>query len=265
MNVDQDHQLSGLVIGAAISVHRDLGPGVVEVAYEAALALKLQTLGIAHACQVPLAIRYRGTLLDCGYRYDLLVESRLPIELKAVEQILPIHQAQLLTYLRLGAHPLGLLINFDVPVLKDGIQRMALTRLPPASTQPPGDDIERENPITAEILSSAAEVYRVLGPGLLRSAYEECLCHELKLRHISHVRQRLLPLHFEGHDLAQNASLPLLVDGTVPVVCLSTSHSTRLDECRLLARLRQTGWPYGLLINFNSPTLRQGVSRIALR
>ena len=171
----------------------------------------------------------------------------------------------MLTYLRLGAHPLGLLINFDVPVLKDGIQRMALTRLPPDSTQPPGDDIDRDDPVAAEILSSAAEVHRVLGPGLLRSAYEECLCHELKLRHISHARQHLLPLHFEGHDLAQNASLPLLVDGTVPVVCLCTPHSTQLDECRLLARLRQTGWPFGLLINFNFPTLLAGVRRIALR
>jgi len=235
-----------------------------EAAYEAALALKLHSLGIAHACQVPLPICYRGATLDCGYRYDLLIESRLPIELKAVEQILPIHQAQLLTYLRLGAHPLGLLINFEVPVLKDGIQRMALTRLPPASAQPPGDDIDRGDPVSAEILSSAEEVHRVLGPGLLRSAYEECLCHELTQRKIAHVRQRCLPLQFEGHDLAQHASLPLVVDGTVPVVCLSTPHLTRLHECRLLARLRQTGWPFGLLINFNSSMLLTGVRRITL-
>jgi GxxExxY protein len=129
MDVDADHQTTGAVIGAAIAVHRELGPGLDEEAYEASLALKLHSLDIAHTCQAPLRIDYRGTSLDCGYRYDLLIDARLPIELKAVEQILPIHQAQLLTYMRLGSHPLGLLINFDVPVLKEGIQRMALTRI----------------------------------------------------------------------------------------------------------------------------------------
>lgn len=264
MNVDQDNQTTGAIIGAAIAVHRDLGPGLEEAAYEAALELKLHGLGIAHACQVPLRITYRGISLDCGYRYDLLVDSRLPIELKAVEQVLPIHQAQLLTYLRLGAHPLGLLINFDVPVLKDGIQRMVLTRLPPAAESSAVERGDQFDPVSVEILSCATEVYRTLGLGLLRSAYEECLCHELKQRNIAHVRQRSLPLQFEGRDLAQHAHLPLVVGETIPVICLSSPQITPLHECRLLARLRQTGWPFGWLINFNSPTLETGIRRITL-
>lgn len=264
MNVDQDHLTTGAIIGAAIAVHRDLGPGVDEAAYEAALSNKFHSLGIAHACQVPLRICYRGTSLDCGYRYDLLVESRLPIELKAVEQILPIHQAQLLTYLRLGAHPLGLLINFEVPVLKDGIRRMVLTRLPTAAARSRINHGDSFDPVSAEILSSAQEVYRDLGPGLLRSAYEECLCHELKQRKVAHVRQRAIPLSFEGRELPQHAHLPLVVAGTVPVVCLSAPQLTPLHECRLLARLRQTGWPFGLLINFNSSTFQTGIRRITL-
>ena len=264
MDVDSDHQTTGAVIGAAIAVHRELGPGVDEAAYEGALALKLQALGIAHTCQAPLRINYRGTSLDCGYRYDLLVDPRLPIELKAVEQILPIHQAQLLTYMRLGSHPLGLLINFDVPVLKEGIQRMALTRLPPTAAVSSVDHGVHLDFASAEILASAEEVHRTLGPGLLRSAYEECLCHEFRQRGVAHERQRALPLQFEGRDLAHHAHLSLVVGETVPVVCVSAPQLTRLHECRLLARLRQTGWSFGWLINFNSPTLQTGIRRIAL-
>ncbi len=264
MDVDHEHQTTGAVIGAAIAVHRELGPGVDEAAYEAALALKLRALGIAHACQVPLRLNYRGASLDCGYRYDLLIDSRLPIELKAVERILPMHEAQLLTYMRLGTHPLGLLINFDVPVLKDGVQRMALTRLAPAAVFSSVDDGEPLDVVSAEILASAGEVHRTLGPGLLRSAYEECLCHELTQRSVVHERQRALPLQFEGHDLTRHAHLSLVVGEQVPVVCLSVPQLTRLHECRLLSRLRQTGWPFGWLINFNSPTLQTGIRRITL-
>ena len=153
MDVDADHQTTGAVIGAAIAVHRELGPGLDEKAYEASLALKLHSLHIAHTCQAPLRIDYRGASLDCGYRYDLLIDARLPIELKAVEQILPIHQAQLLTYMRMGSHPLGLLINFDVPVLKEGIQRMALTRLPPAAAVYSVDHGVHLDVASAEILT----------------------------------------------------------------------------------------------------------------
>jgi GxxExxY protein len=103
MNVDQDNQLTRTVIGAAITVHRLLGPGVDELAYEEALSTELTDLALAHERQKPLPIVYKGVTLDCGFRLDLLVEDRLPLELKAVETILPIHEAQLLTYMRFVA------------------------------------------------------------------------------------------------------------------------------------------------------------------
>ena len=264
MNVDHNNQTTGTIIGAAIAVHRDLGPGLDEATYETALSLKLHSLGIPHVCQVPLSIRYRGTTLDCGYRYDLLVDSRLPVELKAIEAILPIHQAQLLTYLRLGSHPLGLLMNFDVPTLKGGIKRMALSRPPTSGEQCSSDVGVRLDALSVEILAGAFDVHQVLGPGLLRSAYEECLCYELKLRKLPHVRQHIMQIEFEGRILPQPASLPIVVGGSVPVVCLSAGKLTRLHECRLLARLRQTGWPFGFLINFNTPDFQSGVRCIAL-
>jgi GxxExxY protein len=119
-------QLTEAVIGACIEVHRNTGPGLLESAYEQCLCRELSLWGIEFALQVPLPVGYKGVLLDCGYRVDLLVEGRLLIELKSVEAILPIHEAQVLTYLRLGGWQVGLLINFNVRLLKDGIKRMVL-------------------------------------------------------------------------------------------------------------------------------------------
>ncbi|MGB9631862.1 MAG: GxxExxY protein [Chloroflexaceae bacterium] len=117
-------QLSGEIIGAAIDVHRALGPGLLESAYEACLGYELSLRGIAYARQVALPVVYKGVTLDCGYRLDLLVGDLVIVEIKAVEAIEPIHNAQLLTYLRLKGLWLGLLINFNVPVLKQGIKRL---------------------------------------------------------------------------------------------------------------------------------------------
>jgi len=111
-------------IGAAITVHRALGPGLLESAYEAALAFELTDRGLSVERQKPLPVRYRDVLLDCGYRLDLLVQDAVVIEIKAVEALLPIHRAQLLTYLKLSGCRVGLLINFNVKVLKNGIVRM---------------------------------------------------------------------------------------------------------------------------------------------
>lgn len=264
MNVDQDSQLTGEVIGAAIAVHRSLGPGVDEAACEAALSRKLGRLGIAHECQRAMPIAYKGVTLDCGFRLDVLVEHRLPLELKAVEVLLPIHHAQLLTYLRLGGFPLGLLLNFEVALLKDGVHRLVQTRQRPplaaASDEPDG----RFDALSREILSAAVAVHGELGPGLLRSAYEECLCHELKLRQIRFSRRHPLPLVFEGEALAVAAELPLLVEARVPVFCLSVTSLTALHEATLLARLRQGNFPYGLLLNFNSESLAHSTRRLTL-
>jgi GxxExxY protein len=117
--------LTEQVIGTCIDIHRHLGPGLLESAYEECLCYELAQLGIRFERQKPLPVKYKSVNLDCGYRLDLVVQDRVILELKAVESLLPIHEAQLLTYLRLSGFTLGLLINFNVSVLKNGIKRVA--------------------------------------------------------------------------------------------------------------------------------------------
>ncbi len=116
--------LTEKIIGAAIEVHRILGPGLLESAYEEALCYELSRSGIRFERQIQLPVRYKGLRLDCGYRIDLVVEDAVIIELKAIDELLPIHSAQLLTYLKASQKQIGLLINFNVPVLKRGLKRM---------------------------------------------------------------------------------------------------------------------------------------------
>ncbi len=118
--------LSERIIGCAIEVHRELGPGLLENVYESALAHELGARGLRFRRQHPVTVTYKGAELEAEYWIDLLVEDRVIVELKAVESILPIHEAQLMTYLRLADKRLGLLINFNVPLLKDGITRRVL-------------------------------------------------------------------------------------------------------------------------------------------
>jgi GxxExxY protein len=122
----QRDSLTEKVIGAAIEVHRALGPGLLESAYEECLCWELSSIDLKFKRQVDLPVIYKKVKLDCGYRMDLVIENNLIVEIKTVEKILAIHQAQLLTYLRLSGCRTGLLINFNVPVLKDGIKRMRL-------------------------------------------------------------------------------------------------------------------------------------------
>ena len=124
--IDRDrlNDLSYLVRGLCTKVHRILGPGLLESAYEEALAYELTKAGITFARQQAMPLLYEGIPLDCGYRLDFDVEGILILELKTVAELLPVHHAQLLTYLKLGNRPLGLLINFNVPVLKNGIRRV---------------------------------------------------------------------------------------------------------------------------------------------
>jgi len=119
----EQEQLTEAIIGAAIDVHRELGPGLLESAYEVCLCHELHLRGLHFQRQVELPVGYKGLKLDCGYRLDIVVEEQVVLELKSIEQILPIHQAQLLTYLRLSGRKIGLLINFNVAVLKNGIVR----------------------------------------------------------------------------------------------------------------------------------------------
>src|SRR5271154_2279083 len=113
------NELTKEVIGACIEVHRNTGPGLLESACEQCLCRELSMRGIPFQSQVPLPVNYKGALLDCGYRVDLLIDGQLLVELKSVDKIQPIHEAQLLTYLRLGGWKVGLLINFNVKVLAD--------------------------------------------------------------------------------------------------------------------------------------------------
>jgi GxxExxY protein len=112
------------LVGAAIEVHRRLGPGLLESAYQTCLCRELLIRGIGFQSQVPLPVEYRGLLLDCGYRLDLVVNDSIIIEVKAVRRVLPIHRAQVLTYLKLTKYRLGLLINFNVEVLRSGLYRI---------------------------------------------------------------------------------------------------------------------------------------------
>ena len=121
---DRLDQITRRIIGAAIEVHRHLGPGLLESAYESCLVFELKELGFAVEQQKPLPVTYKGMVLDCGYRLDLVVEDEVIVELKAVEQLTAIFEAQLLSYLRLTGKKVGLLINFHVPVLKNGIKRI---------------------------------------------------------------------------------------------------------------------------------------------
>lgn len=123
----QRSELNGLshrVIGLCIEVHRELGPGLLESAYEEALAYELAVAGVGFERQKDMPLLYKGVKLDCGYRLDMIIAGELILELKTVNELLPVHHAQLLTYLKLERRSLGLLINFNVPVLKSGVRRV---------------------------------------------------------------------------------------------------------------------------------------------
>lgn len=274
MSTDQLNALSGRVIGAAIEVHRELGPGLDEPDYEVALSAELTAQGIGHKRQQPLPVIYKGIALDCGYRMDVLVEGVLILELKSVVAIHPIHEAQLLTYLRLSDRKLGLLMNFDVPLLKEGIRRKVLGL--------EEDDVRKQGPSTMEglvepsrrqdrnsfdalsnhVLGAAIEVHRQLGRGLLKSAYEECVAHELSLRGTPFERKKPVVARFRDISLPKPVEIDMVVAGTLPLMFASVTDIPTLFEARLLGRLKLGNWPFGLLLNFNGDTLSEGVRRI---
>ena len=120
------NELTYEMIGSAIEVHKSLGPGLLESTYRECLCRELSLRGISFRRECGVPLRYKGIRLDCGYRVDLLVADLVVVEIKAIEALAPVHDAQLLTYLRVGGWKLGLLINFNVAVLKDGIRRRIL-------------------------------------------------------------------------------------------------------------------------------------------
>jgi GxxExxY protein len=135
------NQITAAVIGAAIEVHRQLGPGLLESSYRECLCRELLLRRIPFEREKPLPLEYKGIHLGCGYRLDLLVYEAVVVEIKAIEALAPIHEAQLLTYLRIGGWRLGLLINFNVAVLKNGIRRRILGyESEPVATNEDGHD-----------------------------------------------------------------------------------------------------------------------------
>lgn len=126
MNREELNRLTRKIIGAAIEVHRHLGPGLLESTYEACLAYELENLGLKVERQKSLPVIYKEVQLDQGYRIDLLVENKVVVELKVVEKINAIHEAQVLSYLKLSDRPVGLLLNFNEKLLKDGIRRFIM-------------------------------------------------------------------------------------------------------------------------------------------
>ena len=117
------NELTEAIIGAAMEVHRALGPGLLESIYEMCLCRELSIRGIPFERQVLIPVEYKGVKLDCGYRADIVVDGTILLEIKAIDSLLPIHDAQLLSYLKLGGWKIGLLINFNVELLKDGLRR----------------------------------------------------------------------------------------------------------------------------------------------
>lgn len=121
-----EKELTDKIIGAAIEVHRELGPGLLESTYQTCLARELSLRNISFEQEAPLPVEYKGVRVECGYRLDFVVDRKVVVELKAVDAIHPVHEAQLLTYLKLSGCRVGLLINFNVPALKDGLRRRIL-------------------------------------------------------------------------------------------------------------------------------------------
>ena len=281
------NELTYEIIGAAIEVHRELGPGKPEAAYERALACELSLRGLAIRVQKPVPVVYKGVKLECGFRLDVLVCDVVVVEVKSAEGIIPVHRAQTLTYLKLGGWKLALLLNFNVAILKEGIERLvlgleeegesfAVTDSPPsrviARNQSTGftllsaaDSGDREaEQLAFEIIDSAIEVHRELGPGLLPSAYEACLCHELYLRNVTFERKRPLALSYKGTPLAEMDEVELLIGGHVVVNPCALAEVKPVHEARLLSQLRLGGWKLGLLINFNTVALREGLRRVVM-
>ena len=120
----EENKLTEIIIGKAIEVHKQLGPGLLESAYEECICYELELRRIKFERQKALPIIYKGKRLDCGYRLDIVIDNKIITELKSIEKIEPIHKAQLLSYLKLSGQKLGLLLNFNVPVMKDGIVRL---------------------------------------------------------------------------------------------------------------------------------------------
>ncbi len=262
---DLGKDLSGRVIGAAMEVHRKFGPGLDEADYERALSLELLAIGIAHECQVPLPLLYKGTQLDCGYRMDLVLPGRLLLELKALDKLHPLHEAQLLTYLRLSNLPLGLLINFGELLLKDSIVRRANTSAPREPLEAFQTSRSTMDEISRLVVEAAVEVQAHLGAGLLRSAYQVCLHHELVLRGLRVECNQPVNLVHRDQLILSSKQVPLVVENSLMVACCCMQKMDPLHLAKARSLVRASTVESGLCINFHASNLAGQLKRISIR
>ena len=256
-------ELTGRVIAAAMAVHREFGPGLDEADYERALSLELTAMGIAHECQATLPLIYKGTRLDCGYRMDLVVEGWLLLELKAVEKLHSLHEAQLITYLRLAQMKLGLLMNFGSLVLRDGIVRRANSAAPTPKPRASVSTAEAMDDLSHEVIDAALEVQHVLGPGLLRSTYEAALDHELKLRGLRVETKLPLNLLYREQLIPSSKELPVIVEGRLMVACVCVKSIEPLHLARQRSLLKAAQVDEGMCLNFHAASMATEVRRFS--
>ncbi|WP_395750075.1 GxxExxY protein [Prosthecobacter sp.] len=259
---DLGSDLTKRVIGAGIAVHRTFGPGLDEADYEHALHLELDALGIEHQCQVPQPLSYHGEELDCGYRLDLVISGQLVLELKAVEKIHPVHEAQVFTYLRLSSLPLGLLMNFNTLILRDGIFRRASSLKPASRFQNGILNSENFDDLSREVLAAGLEVRYELGHGLLRSAYEACLVKALSLKGIRTEINLPANLIYRDQLILSRKEVPMIVEDSLMVVCHCVKELGPLQLARDRSLLKASGVNSGLCLNFHSDSLVTEIHRI---
>ncbi|MEK7288615.1 MAG: GxxExxY protein [Planctomycetota bacterium] len=285
---DRLNKITESIIGVAIDIHRAFGSGLLESAYEACMTYDLIQAGMTVEQQKPLPVVYRGVKLECGYRLDLLIENEVIVETKSVEKLLPIHNAQLLSYLKLAGCKVGLLMNFNVEMLKDGIQRV-VNHFPESSavTNPKAklpverlslkksysftaenaevaemDQEERLNKITETIIGVAIYIHKALGSGLLESAYEACMVYDITQAGLSVEQQIPIPVKYREVKIECGYRLDLLVDKEVIVEIKSIETFLPIHKARLMSHLKLAGCKVGLLINFNVEILKDGIQRV---
>lgn len=252
------------IIGSAIDVHREIGPGQDEVLYEDALEVAPRSRGPSFRRQHGLPVQYKGVKLDCGFRPDFVVENTVVVEAKAVEAGHPVFGSQVRTYQRLGGWPLGLLLNFNVPVMKEGVSRFIVE---PVEFRTANDSDARETPtrstddLVEEVIKAAIEVHRLLGPGLLQSVYSACFRHELATAAFRFEQHRKIEAAFQGERLTHPAELELVVEGKVLAGIRTIPQVLPVHEAQLRSQMRLGKLPVSLLLNFHADRLGNDLKR----
>lgn len=258
-------ELTRRIIAAGIAVHREFGPGLDETDCERALHLELLTMGIEHEYQVPLPLTYKGAKLECGYRMDVVVGGCLLLELKAVEKLHPLHEAQLITYLKLANLKLGLLMNFGSLVLRDGIVRRASSLSKDCSSRVPISASQATDDLSYEIIDAALEVQHLLGSGLLRSAYEAALAHEIRLRGFK-VEQKLpINLLYREKLIPSSKELPMIVEDRFMVGCVCAKKIEPIHLARQRSFLKAARVEEGLCLNFHAHSMAAEIRRFSIQ